>query len=170
MWPDLMAERNEHNMLSVATAHIDPRADTVFDTMDALNPLQRLIADAMDAAGMPHDARGSKAELSRRSGVPRSTISYIFSREAYLPETGARAALAIALGIPKADLDEAGAAIKGLRVHASGSRVIAHLNEVRSDLILAADELTPDELAAAQSLLDDLAKKVAERLRGPNGG
>lgn len=156
--------------MSVAIGLVEPRVDTVLDTMDTLNPLQRLISDAMTRAGIPLDERGSKAALSRRSGVSETIIGYIFNRPAYLPEAAHRAAIGEALGIPTGDLDNAGASIKGLRVHASGSRVIASLNEVRSDLILAADELSPDELAAAQALLDDLAKKVADRLRGPNGG
>ena len=132
----------------------------------AVNPLQRVVAEAMAAAGYPLEARGSKAWLARQSGVSETIVGYIFNRENYLPDAAHRAKLARALGIPKADLDNAGAAIRGLRAHATGSDVMRHLDEVRAAIVLGEGELTPAELRKAQKQLDRLADEIAERLRG----
>jgi hypothetical protein len=137
------------------------------DPWMSVNPLQRVIADAMANAGMPLDQRGSKAELSRRSGVSETIIGYIFNRPAYLPDDRHRKALAKALGIPKGDLDNAGAAIKGLRAHTTGPDVLQQLGEVRSAIVLGETELSPAQLKRAQKELARLADEVAEQLRRP---
>ena len=132
----------------------------------SVNPLQRVIADAMAAKGHPIDTHGSKAWLAREADIWPTIITYIFNRENYLPESEHRAKLARALGIPKADLDDAGAAIRGLRGYATGSDVMRHLDEARAVIVLGEGELTPAELRKAQKKLDRLADEIAERLRG----
>ena len=151
------------------------------DIGDSVNPLQRVIADAMQRAGIPLEARGSKAELARRVaaalGGPRedatqrartsaTIVTYIFNRPAYLPDETHRVAIAKALGMSKADLDAAGAAIKGLRAYASGSDVLRSLDEVRAMIVLSRDEMSAAELRKAKRQLEKLADEVAARLRG----
>lgn len=148
-------------MISTEVSYVSPG-----ELNHGVNPLQRVLAEAMSRAGMPYGARGSQAELSRRSGVSQGIISYIFVRPAYLPDEEHRAALAKALGIPKNDLDQAGAAIKGLRAHASGSEALRQLADVRATIVMSESEMTPAELKRVKKQLDRLADEVAERLRG----
>lgn len=137
---------------------------TPWGMSDRVNPLQRVIADAMTRAGMPYGQRGSKAELARRSGVSETIIGYIFNRPAYLPDDRHRAAIAKALHIPKNDLDQAGATIRGLRAHASGSDALRQLDDVRATIVLGEAEMTDAELKKVKKQLDRLAAEVAERL------
>ena len=161
------------------TTYADP--PLCVDQGTSVNPLQRVIAEAMQRAGIPLEARGSKAELSRRVaaalGGPKddldqrartvaTIVTYIFTRPAYLPDEWHRAAIAKALNIPKVDLDNAGAAIKGLRANASGSDVLRSLQDVRAMIVLSEVDLSPAELRKARKELERLADEVATRLRG----
>jgi hypothetical protein len=146
-------------------------ARLTYQEQDDVNPLQRLIADAMEAAGMPLERRGSKAELSRRAGVEDAIISNIFNRPRYVPEDDVRAKLSNALGIPRSALDAAAAEIKGLRIYSTSeqpdaSRGMRLLDEAHADLALSAADLSPDDLAEIRAKLDAIAAQVTKRHKG----
>ena len=126
--------------------------------LDEVNPLQQLLADAMAAAGMPLDKRGSKAELSRRAGVEDAIISNVFNRPRYVPDEDVRQRLATTLGIPRTAIDQAAAEIKGLRVYGlSDSDSMRRLDALSGDLALSATELTGEERAAIARRLEEIA-------------
>lgn len=141
-----------------------------------VNALQRILAARMEELGFPLTQRGSRAELSRRSGVEDAIVSNIFNRPRYVPEEGVRAALAQALGIPPHTLDAAAAEIKGLRVYPAGAHgeVSRMLDDVRASFVMAADELTPAELDEIARKMDDLEQHLrtvrGERKDDPERG
>lgn len=131
-----------------------------------VNPLQQLIAQAMAAAGMPLEQRGSKAELSRRSGVEDAIISNIFNRPRYVPEPAVRESIARALGIAPHRLDAAAAEIKGLRVYPAGERPLVKMfDEARDTLILASDELSDEDVAAIEQRIAQIQEDLLRRTR-----
>lgn len=133
-----------------------------------VNPLQQLIADAMAAAGMPLDKRGSRAELSRRAGVEDAIISNLLNRPRYVPDEGVRQKLATALGIPRAAIDSAAAQIKGLRVYPVGdSGEYPHaLDAVRAALALSSTDLTQRDLEEIDRRLAEIAEEIERRAKG----
>jgi hypothetical protein len=78
--------------------------------------------------------------------------------------------LASSLGIPRHALDAAAAEIKGLRVYPTGrpGEVARMLDDVRASFALAANDLTPDELAEIGRQMDVLDADVrrARQARG----
>lgn len=143
-----------------------------------VNSLQQLLADAMAQAGMPVDRRGSKAELSRRSGVEDAIISNIFNRPRYVPDDGVRQALCSTLGISRTTLDSAAAEIKGLRIYTTdpGADLPARIDDWHADFTASVGDLTSAQIAEIKAKLDeieaDLARQVKNRprrKRRPNG-
>jgi hypothetical protein len=63
------------------------------------NAFRRALRDAMVEREIPIDKRGSKAELSRQSGVSETIIGYVFSRPNYIPDLRQRERLAEGLRI-----------------------------------------------------------------------
>lgn len=150
---------------------------------DGVNPLQRVIAEAMTREGIPLEKRGSRAELARRMSIAlrdepgdpdqrirtlQTIIGYIFNghrdNENYLPDEKHRAALAKALKIPLRDINDAGSAIKGLRVYSSGPDVLQQAQDLRATLVLGEAELSDAQLKRMRKMLADLAAEVDERL------
>lgn len=163
--------------LALATMPQTPDIDPQWHSRspDRVNPLQKLLADAMADAGMPLDRRGSKAELSRRSGVSETIIGFILNRPRYVPDEAQRVKLCRALGIPRERMDTAAAKIKGLRVYTNPSPsdappspqdVVQRLDADVSDFLLALDEMSDAERDEAVARIDELAAEIRRRTEG----
>lgn len=154
-----------------ALVDLDEMQDLQYMPASSMNPLQQLLAEAMRKAGIPLEARGSKAELQRRSGVHRNILDNLFARPRYVPAEKQRAALARALGIPRADIDTAAAQIKGLRVYTTepvseAGDVVRQLDQATQSFLLASDELSQDELDEVAAKIDELVDELRRRAKG----
>ena len=119
-----------------------------------MSPLGDLVRDRL------HDRGWSYAELARRSGLPRSTVHYLATREQLrrVPEPAVLEALARGLELPVDRLRRAAAATAGITVYEETSR-----DPDVSVLIASVEQLTPEDRRHVTALVESLLRRAEGR-------
>jgi len=127
----------------------------------ATNPLQRLIQQRL------RECRLSYGEVSRRGGLPRSTVYTLATTRNLVrpPRPATIDALARGLDVPVAMVRAAAAESTGLHYYDEApTRGNARGDQERELLIASIDELSPQDRRHVAALVESLRRKAAEGL------
>lgn len=127
----------------------------------ATNPLQRLIQQRLRERGL------SYGEVSRRGGLPRSTVYTLATTRNLVrpPRPATIDALAKGLDVPVAMVRAAAAASTGLHYYDEApAGENARGDQERELLIASIDELSPEDRRHVAALVESLRRKASDDL------
>jgi transcriptional regulator with XRE-family HTH domain len=134
--------------------------DSVTETGQSVNPLQRLIQQRLRERGW------SYGEVARRGGLPRSTL-YTLATTLNLarpPRPVTIDALAKGLDVPVSVVRSAAAEATGLHYYDEPSPPRPPLDDQERELLIASiDELSAEDRRHVAALVESLRRKAAEQ-------